>query len=231
MADENITKVQERKEGGTASVASGREGAPQNRFNGSRDGRDRRRSPMGGRNPRGRRNAEKFKPEFDQKILDIRRVTRVMAGGRRFSFSVTLAAGDRKGRVGVGLGKGADTAIAIEKAFNNAKKNMLKLSLQKNMSIPHEVEAKYCSSRLVIMPAPGKGLVAGSAVRSVLDLGGVHDVSAKILSRSKNSLNNARAAVLALSRLSGEEKRSSKEGRESHTSTKAKAADTAEAKK
>lgn len=151
-----------------------------------------------------RTRKEKFKPEFDQKILGIRRVTRVMAGGRRFSFSVAMAAGDKKGRVGVGLGKGADTAVAIEKAFNNAKKNMVKLPLGKDGTLPHPVEAKYTGSRVLIMPAPGKGLVAGGAVRTVLDLGGVHDVSAKILSRSKNALNNARVCMKALSELSPE---------------------------
>lgn len=179
---------------------------------------------IGRRGRKGRQ--EKFKPEFDQKILGIRRVTRVMAGGRRFSFSVSMVAGDRKGRVGVGLGKGSDTAVAIEKAFNNAKKNMVRLPLKKDMTIPHEVEAKFCSSRVLIMPAPGKGLVAGGAVRSVLDLGGVHDVSAKILSRSKNALNNARVTVQALESLlsapAGEENKKTVKKTPQKTETKPK---------
>ncbi len=141
------------------------------------------------------------KPEFDQKMIQIRRVTRVAAGGRRFSFSVALVAGNRKGSVGVGIGKGADTSLAIDKALRNAKKNLVKLELTKNMSISHEVRAKYASSRVMIMPAKGKGIVAGSSVRNVLELAGVTDVTAKLLSRSKNKLNNARVAMEALKML------------------------------
>ncbi|MFA5936446.1 MAG: 30S ribosomal protein S5, partial [Candidatus Paceibacterota bacterium] len=89
------------------------------------------------------------KPEFDQKILNIRRVTRVVAGGRRFSFSVALVAGDKKGSVGLGLGKAGDTSLAINKAVRNAKKNMVRLKLTKDMSLPHEVSAKFSSSYIV----------------------------------------------------------------------------------
>jgi len=153
------------------------------------------------RNTRGRRPRSMEKPEFEQKIIDIRRVTRVVSGGRRFSFAVAVVAGDKKGRVGVGTGKSSDTSLAIEKAFRSAKKNMVKLKLTKEMSIPHQVEAKENSARLVIMPAPGRGIVAGSAVRTVLDLAGAKDVGAKIFSRSKNKLSIARAAVEALSKL------------------------------
>ncbi|OHA32235.1 MAG: hypothetical protein A2928_01030 [Candidatus Taylorbacteria bacterium RIFCSPLOWO2_01_FULL_45_15b] len=136
-------------------------------------------------------------------MISIRRVTRVAAGGRRFSFSVALVAGNKKGEVGVGIGKGGDTALAIEKAFRDAKKNMISVKRTKHFSIPHYVEAKYSSSVIKMMPSPGNGLVAGSSVRNVLELAGVKDVNAKIMSRSKNKLNNARVAVLALSRLSG----------------------------
>jgi small subunit ribosomal protein S5 len=145
-----------------------------------------------------RRRPERAKPEFEQKIIDIRRVTRVVAGGRRFSFSVAIIIGDRKGKVGVGIGKASDTALAIEKSFVNAKKNMIKLKLTKDMSIPHEIEAKLGSARIIIMPAKGRGLVAGSSVRIALDLAGVKDVGAKVLSRSKNKLNIARATIKAL---------------------------------
>lgn len=156
-----------------------------------------RRGPRRG----GPRRDERVKPEFDQKILTMRRVTRVVAGGRRFSFSVALVAGNRKGMVGVGLGKAGDTALAIEKAFRDAKKNMVTLPLTKTHSIPHDVEIKYASARVLLMPAPGRGLIAGGAVRAVLEFAGAKDVAGKILSRSKNDLNNARAAVLALSSL------------------------------
>lgn len=144
---------------------------------------------------------ERVKPEFDQKIVSIRRVVRVVSGGRRFSFSVAMVIGNRRGRVGVGVGKAGDTALAIDKAMRSAKRNMIDVKLTDKMSIPHELDARFCSSNVLIMPAPGKGLVAGGAVRNVLDLAGVKNVSAKILSRSKNHLNNAQAALLALGQL------------------------------
>lgn len=159
---------------------------------------ERPRRGRGGPRPR-RGGFERQKPEFDQKMIDIRRVARVVAGGRRFSFSVALVIGDRKGSVGVGLGKAADTSLAIEKAMKHARKNMITLSLTKKMSIPHELSAKYSSASVFMLPNHGKGLVAGSSVRNVLDLAGVKDVSAKVLSGSKNRLNNARAALKALS--------------------------------
>lgn len=152
--------------------------------------------------PGGKRPHGKFSSEFSQKIIDIRRVARVVAGGRRFSFSVVVVVGDKKGKVGVGIGKAGDTALAIEKAVTSGKKNMITVRRTKEGSIPHESEAKYSSARVVIMPAPGRGLVAGSSVRSVLDLAGVTNVTAKLRSGTKNKLNNAKAAILALSKLS-----------------------------
>ncbi len=153
------------------------------------------------RQRRGGRREEKVRQEFDQKIISIRRVTRVMAGGRRFSFSVAMVIGDKKGRVGVGIGKAGDTQLAIEKAVRDAKKNMIKVSMDKEQRIAHDVHTKYASSEVMIMPAPGRGLVAGSSVRTVLELAGIKDVTAKLLSRSKNNLNNARATVQALTNL------------------------------
>ena len=147
---------------------------------------------------RGAGRPERVRPEFDQKIISIRRVTRVMAGGRRFSFSVAMVIGDKKGKVGVGIGKAGDTQAAIEKAIRDAKKNMIVVPMNKDSHIPHDVHTKYSSSEVMIMPAPGRGLVAGSSVRTVLEHAGVKDVTAKIFSRSKNKLNNARAAVEAL---------------------------------
>lgn len=155
-------------------------------------------SPRGGRGGAG---FERVKPEFDNKLIQIRRVTRVVAGGRRFAFSVALVAGNRKGSVGVGIGKASDTALAIEKATKNAKKNMIKVLLTSGMMIPHEVEAKESSATVMIMPAKGRGMVAGSSVRNVLELAGIKDVRAKILSGSKNKLNNARATIKALEQL------------------------------
>lgn len=157
-------------------------------------GRDGRRRPRRDRMPRQR-------SEFDNKILGIRRVTRVVAGGRRFSFSVTIVIGNGKGKVGVGLGKASDTALAIEKATNDAKRNLITVPITEADSIPHEVQSKYGSSVILLIPTPGKGLKAGSAVRTVLEMAGVKHVSGKILTRSKNPLNNARATVVALKSL------------------------------
>ncbi|MDZ4227244.1 MAG: 30S ribosomal protein S5, partial [Patescibacteria group bacterium] len=125
-----------------------------------------------------------------------------MAGGRRFNFSAALVLGDKKGRVGLGLGKAADTATAIEKATRAAKRSMITIDLTKTRSIPHEIEAKFCASRVAIRPSPGRGLVAGSSVRTILELAGITDVTGKLLSRSHNSINNARAALKALQQIS-----------------------------
>lgn len=163
-------------------------------------------APLRPKNKRTRRPQQKdtrARPEFEQKILSIRRVTRVASGGRRFSFSVAMAAGNRKGDVGVGIGKGSDTAVAIEKAFRDAKKNMVRVHLNKDKSIAHFVEAKFKSSSVTMRPSKGQGLVAGSSVRSVLELAGIKDVSAKLMTRSKNRLNNARVAIETLKKLRG----------------------------
>lgn len=152
-----------------------------------------------GGNSRPRGTFERPKPEFDQKMVSIRRVTRVTSGGRRMTFAVALAIGDKKGSIGLGTGKGADTAVAIAKALRQAKKNMFKIKVTKEMSLPHEISGKFSSSRLMIMPNKGKGLVAGSTVRDMLVLAGIKNVTAKINSGSKNKLNNARAAYVTLS--------------------------------
>lgn len=149
---------------------------------------------------------EKQKSEFDHKLITIRRVSRTVAGGRRFSFSALVAVGNRKGKIGIGQGKSGDTPIAIEKAVRDAKKHLITIELTKQGRIPHEAYAKYSSARVKIMPAPGRGILAGSATRSVLELAGVKEVNAKILSGSKNALNIARATVKALSLINGAEK-------------------------
>ncbi len=156
----------------------------------------------GDRKGRGGSAFPRPKPEFDQKIIDIRRVTRVVAGGRRFSFSVALIAGDKKGSIGLGLGKAGDTALAINKAVRNAKKNMVKLKLTKTMSIPHELSAKFSSSYVKLLPNKGRGLVAGSVIRDVIKISGMRDITGKILSNSKNKLNNAKAVMVSLAPIS-----------------------------
>lgn len=166
--------------------------------------RGKRQHTQGGRRGRGGRapvRAPRVRSEFDQKMITIRRVARVVSGGRRFSFSVAIIIGNRKGKVGVGLGKAGDTTLAIDKAVRNAKKNLITVNLTKDTSIAHEVSAKYCAARVMLMPAPGRSLVAGSSVRPVLELAGITNVVAKLHSGSKNGLNNARATIEALRQL------------------------------
>jgi small subunit ribosomal protein S5 len=179
-------------------------GAPQGAPRDSRDNRGRggARPRTGGRDGRkGGAPRERTRPEFDSETLEVRRVARVVAGGRRFNFSVAIVAGNRRGMVGVGLGKAGDTALAIDKAMRDAKKHMIKVNTTKDMSIPHEVTAKYSSARIKIEPSKDRGMVAGSAVRIVLDLAGIKNVAAKIHSPSKNKLSIARATVAALQNL------------------------------
>jgi small subunit ribosomal protein S5 len=163
----------------------------------SRSNRDQKKNPR-----RSSKKDTRVRSEFDQKTVSIRRVTRVTSGGRRFSFAVTLVAGNRKGMVGVGQGKAGDTPIAIDKALRDAKKNMIQVRTTKDMSIPHQVEAKFGGSRVNIMPAPGRGILAGSSVRTVIELAGLNGVNAKLLSGTKNRANNAKVTIEALRKLS-----------------------------
>lgn len=142
------------------------------------------------------------KPEFDSKAIDVRRVTRVVSGGRRFSLHVTMIAGDRNGRVGLGTGKAMDTQAAMEKALKSARKNMVKFNLDDKKTIKHEVSAKYDSSEVWISPNKGKGLIAGSSARVILNLAGLQNVTAKFHGGTKNKLNNARATMKALAEVS-----------------------------
>lgn len=139
------------------------------------------------------------KPEFDSKTIDIRRVTRVVSGGRRFSLAVAIAAGDRNGRIGFGSGKALDTQAAIEKGFKSARKNMMTLKLAKGNTIPYDVKVKYKSATIWLTPNKGKGVIAGSSARAILDLAGVNNVTAKFHSGTKNKMNNAKATMKALS--------------------------------
>lgn len=147
-----------------------------------------------------KRAPRREKPEFEQKMLDLARVTRVVKGGRRFRFRATLVIGDRKGRVGVGVAKGADVASAIQKAFNDAKKNMITINLH-GSTILHDVAAKLGSAKVLLKPAKeGRGVIAGGAVRAVVDLVGITDIVSKSLG-SSNPLNVARVTIKALQTL------------------------------
>lgn len=149
---------------------------------------------------RPRRRDSREDKEFDQQIIDIARVTRVMKGGKRMSFRACVAIGDKKGRVGVALGKGADVTSAITKAVNQAKKKLLTVPIV-NETIPHDVRWKFKAAKLLLKPAPkGSGIIAGGVMRSVLGLAGIGNVVAKNLG-SKNKVNIAKATIEALASL------------------------------
>ncbi|MEI7425065.1 MAG: 30S ribosomal protein S5 [Candidatus Staskawiczbacteria bacterium] len=141
------------------------------------------------------------KDEFETKLLDLARVTRVTGGGKRMSFRAVVVAGDKKGKVGIGIDKGKDVSQAIEKATRRAKRDLVSVIIVDG-TIPHEVIAKAGPARIMLKPQmKGRGLVAGGAVRTICDLAGIKNVSSKILSGSKNKLNNARATIAALKKL------------------------------
>lgn len=142
------------------------------------------------------------KDEFKDKVLDLRRVARVVAGGKRFRFRVTVVVGDEKGRVGIGVAKGLDVQSAVAKAKAEGKKAALTIPLKDGRTIPHDVEAKYSASRVIIKPtSAGHGLKAGGAVRAVLAMAGIKDATAKCLGRTPNKLTNALATIEALRKL------------------------------
>lgn len=137
------------------------------------------------------------KDGFETKIIDIRRVTKMFKGGRRMKISVFVAVGDKKGKVGLGLGKGDDVRSAQEKAVVKAKKSMIFVQLKGN-TIPHEILHKFKSSKVLLKPAsPGTGIVAGSSMRLVAEVAGINDVLGKILG-ADNKITNAYATVQAL---------------------------------
>ena len=161
------------------------------------------------RNTDGFRPVKKFgfgrggapKDEYETKLLDLARVTRVTGGGKRMSFRAVVIAGDKKSKIGMGVDKGRDVSQAIEKATSRAKKNMINVVVV-NGTIPHQVQLKVGPSEILLKPqSQGRGLVAGGVVRAICDLAGIKNVSSKILSGSKNKLNNARATIEALKML------------------------------
>jgi|GEM_PF-120505 small subunit ribosomal protein S5 len=147
-----------------------------------------------------RERNDKKKDEFDQRILDIARVTRVMAGGKRMNFRACVAIGDKKGKVATALGKGSDVSIAVNKAVNKAKKDMVTVSMV-NETIPHEVYCQLGAAKILFKPArQGRGVIAGGVVRIILELAGVKNISSKILG-TNNKINNARCTIEALRKL------------------------------
>lgn len=149
--------------------------------------------------PRGRKE-EGISDEFEQKILDIARVTRVMAGGKRMRFRACVAVGNKKGKIAIGIAKGVDVTMAITKAANKAKKNFIDVPIV-NETIPHEMTHKKGAAIVLFKPAKkGRGIIAGGAVRIVMELSGVQNVTCKTLG-TNNKVNNAKCVIEALSLL------------------------------
>lgn len=147
------------------------------------------------------RNNQKQQPaeekQFDERVVHIDRVARVVKGGRRFRFRALVVVGDRKGRVGIGIAKGADVTSAVAKAVDSAKKHLVELKLYKG-TFPHEAQAKVGGSNILLKPASaGTGLIAGGVVRTVLEVAGVKNALSKSLG-STNKINTAYATIAAL---------------------------------
>lgn len=152
--------------------------------------------------PRENKRERAEKSEYDQAVLDVRRTARVVQGGRRFSFRVVVIIGNRNGKVGLGMGKGPDVSGAVEKAVSQAKKNILVIPLNKDRSIGYLVRGKVSAAKVILKPAVlGHGLVAGGPVRVIADLAGIKNLTAKIIGRTPNKLNNAKATLDALKKL------------------------------
>ena len=160
-----------------------------------------RRGGRGGDNRGGGRRfgPREAKSEYEQKVLDIARVTRVTKGGKRFSFRTTIAIGDGKSRVGMGIGKGKDVAQSMQKAFNKAKKNLITVPIVKG-TIPYQIESKFNSAVVLLKPAHG-GVKAGGPVRVIAKLAGIKGLTGKLIERTNNKINIAKATIEALRKL------------------------------
>ena len=145
-----------------------------------------------------RRSRAPIKRDYETKVVEIKRVTRVVAGGKRMRFRALVVAGNKKGKVGVGLKKGADVADAVGKASEEARKNMINVDISPQGSIAYGVRQKYKAARIILKPAPlGTGIIAGGPVRAVVDMAGIQNISSKMLG-SANKVSNVRATYEAL---------------------------------
>jgi small subunit ribosomal protein S5 len=169
-------------------------------FGANRDNRSERFGRNTGRRP-SRGFGQKVPSEFDSKLLDLARVTRVTKGGKQMRFKAVMVIGDKIKRVGVGVAKGLDVQQAVEKSTRMAKKNMMEIPIV-NETIPHEVYAKFGAAEVLLRPQKkGRGLVAGGTIRVICALGGIKNISSKMLGRTGNKLNNAMATILALKKI------------------------------
>lgn len=172
-------------------------------YNKDRSFGQRRSSGRGGRQggDRGRRGGQnEIKDEFEQRIIDLARVTRVVSGGKRMSFRACVAIGNKSGKVGIGLAKGADVTMAVSKAANQARKNIVMVPIV-NETIPHDILCKFGASKMILKPArSGHGAIAGGPVKVILELAGIKNISSKILG-ANNKVNNSFCALEALRKL------------------------------
>jgi len=148
----------------------------------------------------GRPKRDEQTDEFEQRMIDVARVTRVMAGGKRMRFRACVALGNKKGKVGIGLAKGADVTLAVNKAATKARKNMIEVPIV-NDTIPHAITTKAGAAKILFKPArKGSGIIAGGSVRIIMELAGINNITAKILG-TNNKVNNAKCVIKALSSL------------------------------
>ena len=208
MTEETTTPVEKKAEATDAPQKGPEANAgskPQENSRPQRGGR-------GGRKPR--RGGEREPKEFEESILQIDRVTRVTRGGRQLRFRITVVIGDKKGRVGFGIGKSGEVLSGITKAVADAKKNLINVPCFDD-TIPHISEGNFKASKVTIMPAqPGTGIIAGGAVRKILELSGVNNVLSK-MHGSRNRLNSAHATFQALGKLENKAPHKPKKAEES----------------
>lgn len=150
-------------------------------------------------------SGKKIKSEFENRVLDVARVTRVVAGGKRMRFRACVIVGNKNGKVGMGVKKGLDVSDAVSKATRTAERSAIFVSMEKG-TIPHEIYEKFGAAKIILKPASrGSGIIAGGSIRTVLELAGIQNVASKMLG-SNNKINNAQAAIRALSRLRSKDK-------------------------
>jgi small subunit ribosomal protein S5 len=188
----------------TATTEETKEQKPINNSNNSPNKRGPNNRRKGGGQKRNsgrrRRGREPEKKEFLEEVLQIDRVTRVVKGGRRLRFRTTVIIGDRKGRVGLGIGKATDVVTSIQKAVADAKKEVLEVPIEGG-TIPHEIKIKFKAAKILLMPGrEGSGIIAGGSVRKICDLAGIENIVAKILG-TNNRIVNAQATFIALKSL------------------------------
>jgi len=147
------------------------------------------------------KRTQKSKIEWLERVVSIERVTKVVKGGKKMSFRAIVVIGNEQGKVGVGVGKATDVLTAVRKGVTDGKKNLITVPLTSSNSIPHQINGRFGAAKLILRPsAPGSGVIAGSSIRTVLELAGVKNILAKQLG-SNNLLNNARATIDGLSNL------------------------------